>query len=893
MTRNSAALPRMVCAAVFVASVPASVPAQDPARREGVEEAPLILLYRPYVRTIIAAVHYDGAFYLPFGETFAQLGIATHVDPRQATATGHFLRKRSQYRVDFRAGTAKVGERAYVLAPNSYLIGELDIFVLPSVFEQLFGFTLAVDARMLAVQITASEELPIAETFRRRERQARFAAASDTTVVPLRYPRDRRALDGGVVEYLLAAESADQSNALRFRVVAGAELLGGDLQAAIHGASGAGRRRLVDDGDWRWRYVFAGSRGLSQLTVGRLVSAGLQAHQLEGVEITNRPIEPRTKLATYSVEGVTEANAEVELYVNDLLVDIATADAFGNYRFAVPLSYGTSIARVQSYGPAGGVRREEQAIQVPFAFVPPGRADYAASVGRSRRTGQGIAHARVAVGLSERITSTVGVDYGGESVRRPVAYGSLTTRAGSASVVGIELAPTALYRASAEAFFPSRASVGATITHFVGESFLHSGGPANEWSLRGFTPVGGGSTAATLQLRAAHRTSGNGGRRSNVGLEARGQGGLVRPLLAYDWTTSRSAGQSAESARRHARVGAAARIGRGGGRPRWLNSMLLNWWQSYDVGARRARQVQLQLSTPFAVGRYLEASVTRDHATRANHLDLRLLLELPYLRSSTSVSRRPGSETLVQSVRGAVGYDSRSGALVPSDRAWAGHSSVAMRFFLDKDGDGRLDAGEEPVRGAGVRLRHTVTLEQAGPGLLRATDLPAYQRYGATIDVSGVRNPLWMPKFRAFSFVTDPNRYKRIDVPFFVGGVVEGTVVRRVGGEDRPVAGLKVHLEGVGVDFRVDLTTFSDGSFYHMGVPPGRYVLQVDTAQLNLLSAVTEPAARSFEVRETATGDFVERLDFVLVAASRPDSSFGRGFEPGESNTHAAPRRVP
>jgi hypothetical protein len=876
VTRRPPAIAGMVCGALFVATIPPPVAAQDPVRREQVEEAPLVLLYRPYVRTIIAAVQHDGKFYLPFGETLTQLGIASHVDPRQATASGHFLRKRSPYRVDFRAGTANVGERTYTLAPKSYLIGELDIFVVPSVLEQLFGLKSAVDARALVVEITASEELPIAETFRRRERHALLAAAADTIAAPLRYPRQRRPADGGVVEYMLAAESVHRSNALRFRLAAGAELLGGDLQGAVHGAYAAERRRLIDDGDWRWRYVFAGARGVSQLTVGRHFSNGLQANEVEGVEITNRPIQPRTRLATYSVEGVTEPNAEAELYLNDMLVDVATADPFGQYRFALPLSYGTSIVRVRSYGSTGGVREEEQAIQVPFAFVPPGRADYTATIGRSRRTGEGIAHARVAVGLSERITSAIGVENGGNgSADRPVVYGNLTARPGSALVVGLDLAPTLLYRASGEAFFPSRASVGATVTRFVGESFLQPGGAADEWSLRGFAPVGGGSTAATLHLRAAQRSSRSRGRRADLAVEARAQAGLVRPLVGYDWTSARSADRSTHSARRYARAGVTALIGRGAGAPRWLSNMRLNWWHAYDLGAGRARQVQLQLYTPVAVGRYLEASLARDYARRENQLDVRFLADLPYLRSSTSVSRRSGRETLAQSVRGAVGYDSHSGALVPSDRAWAGRSSVAMRFFLDQDGNGRLDPGEEPVRGASVHLRHAVALEQAGPGLLRATDLPAYQRYGATVDVSGVRNPLWIPKFRAFSFVTDPNRYKRIDVPFFVGGVVEGRVVRRVGSEERPLPGLKLHVAGVGVDFRVDLTTFSDGTFYHMGVPPGRYVVEVDSAQLQLLGAVAEPTRRTFEVRETTNGDLVEGLDFVLVIAGYRKSSEG------------------
>ena len=130
-----------------------------------------------------------------------------------------------------------------------------------------------------------------------------------------------------------------------------------------------------------------------------------------------------------------------------------------------------------------------------------------------------------------------------------------------------------------------------------------------------------------------------------------------------------------------------------------------------------------------------------------------------------------------------------------------------------------------------------------------------------------------MPRSPLFAFVADPNRYTPIDVPFFVAGVVEGNVVRRIGAEDRPVAGLKLRLHGLDAELGLDLPTFSDGTFYHMGLPPGRYVVQVDSTQLAILGVVARPATRTFTVRETPTGDLVEGLDFVLVASPSPDSS--------------------
>ena len=167
-------LPRLAAvlgAAALVEGIGSRAAAQDMARRDTLDEAPLTLVYRPYVRAIVTALQRHGAFYLPLGETLAQLEINHDVDPRKGTATGRYLRKRTEYRVDFRTGAAAVGERAYSLARESFLITELEIFVLPSVLEQLFSLTSTVDSHMLIVEITAAEELPVAESFRRRERK--------------------------------------------------------------------------------------------------------------------------------------------------------------------------------------------------------------------------------------------------------------------------------------------------------------------------------------------------------------------------------------------------------------------------------------------------------------------------------------------------------------------------------------------------------------------------------------------------------------------------------------------------------------------------------------------------------------------------------------------------
>jgi hypothetical protein len=886
-------LPRggaVLCAAAVVVGSGRPVSAQELASRDTLEDAPLTLVYRPYVRVIVTAIQRNGAFYLPLEEVLERLEINHVVDVRRGMASGRYAAAR-EYRIDFNAGLGTIGRVTHRVERDRFLITELQIFVLPSLLEQLFGLKSTVDPHLLTVEITSAEELPVAESFRRRQRHALLAATSGSSVAPLRYGRQRRVLDGGVLQYSLAGESADGAELFRFDLLGGGELLGGDFQAAVHGSRGGGSRGPYQS-DWRWHYVVGDAHAISQLTLGRFYSNGLQPRTIEGLEITNGPVELRTRLGDYSIDGVVEPNAEIELYLNDGLAAVGRADAFGQYRFALPVSYGTSILRIQSYGASGGVRREERALQIPFAFVPPGRADYELEAGRSRQTGAPAGHGRVAIGLANGLTSSVAVDYDASaSTLRWVPYGGVSARLGSGHIVSLDVAPRVLYRASWEGMFPSRANVGATFTRFAATSWLNYAAAADEWSVHAYSPVGPRSAGGMLQGHARLRRGEDGSRNTLLRITAGAQAGFVRPLVGYDWTRVRSASGLVGTDRRDARLGAVAHPLRRAAVPRPLRALLVSGSQTYDVAGRAPRQTELHVSSPITRGGWVEASFYRDRLTRTTRFELHVVVEDRRTRSATTMSTQTGAQRLTQSLSGTVAYDSRSRALVLSDRAWIGQSAVLMRFFVDRNGNGRFDAGEEPVPGATIRFDRAVRLESGGAGVVRATDLPAYQRVTANVDVSGVRNPLWMPKAQLFAFITDPNRYKPIDIPFFVAGVVEGTVVRRRAGEDRPVAGLKLRLRRVDMDFQVDLPTFSDGTFYHMGVPPGRYTIEPDSVQLEILGVSAEPATRTFEVRETSSGDFVERLDFVLVPVIArveiPDSTTsslsgsGRSWCPG------------
>jgi hypothetical protein len=114
---------------------------------------------------------------------------------------------------------------------------------------------------------------------------------------------------------------------------------------------------------------------------------GLTPVAYTGLRLTNEPIEPRFMFGEIPFTGTVPPNSEVELYRNNTLVDFTEADETGYYRFAVPLTYGTSNYNVRVFSPTGEMSEREARLQIPFNFLPPGEVNYYFDAGRLDASG--------------------------------------------------------------------------------------------------------------------------------------------------------------------------------------------------------------------------------------------------------------------------------------------------------------------------------------------------------------------------------------------------------------------------------------------------------------------------------------------------------------------------
>jgi tetratricopeptide (TPR) repeat protein len=224
------------------------------------------------------------------------------------------------------------------------------------------------------------------------------------------------------------------------------------------------------------------------------------------------------------------------------------------------------------------------------------------------------------------------------------------------------------------------------------------------------------------------------------------------------------------------------------------------------------------------------------------------------------------SYTLTQNVRGSIGYDSNFNNVFLSNRNLVGRSGAAIQLFVDNDSNGSYNDGDELLKDAKLRIGRGGTQSFTKNGILYYTHMNSFYRYNMEVNIATISNPMLVPAYDKFSIITDPNRFKKILIPFNTSGVMEGQALRKLKNDNTTgIGGLKVLLQELTTNETKELRTFSDGSFYEYPIAPGNYVVTVDPSQLNLLNVRSEPEKIEFEVKVTPNGDFVEGLNFTLI----------------------------
>ncbi|HUF51745.1 MAG TPA: hypothetical protein VMN60_13045 [Longimicrobiales bacterium] len=839
MPRPCLPLHYLLSAAILVSSLlaPRALAAQVAGYEEGIVE---ITAERLPSLTVFVLIDSAGSVLLPVTQILDYLGVAyTRRDSELAVSR----LDGGTTRLDAASLTIVAGPETHRLAPALLAFAQGEVYLHSELHRLLLEGELHLDMARLTVNITRSVPFPAQQRIiveQRRalllllQRQREDRAERDT--VPYRSHSDF-----GIADWEIASNGLDPTRLTTVRTQLGAAALGGDLNAGVMFDLGRDASAAVHDFTLRYHRVFPHGGHVTQLRVGDILSSGLFTRFMRGVEVSNRPFLRNYDIGTIVLRPDLPAGWEYEVFQGSQL--LGYSESGGRDPVAVPLRSGATPVQVRMYGPAGQEVVSTLVYQTPVSILPAGTIEYAGGAGSCAGSGcERLIHADARWGYSALLTLGAGFEFMEDSMRsrmRPYLVSSFST--GTRATGDITFMPGALY-SGMFAIFPRTGSAARVRTSLSQPGF----GPisllpdaASRWDVElqwdermqparplqtlraGFAAGGTGHrtdrwrAAAAAGIRRGYvefRYDHNELQRDPHVFSARGT--LLLPVRVRDraFMPVVSAGFGAgRIGLRLAELGATVQP-----RPNMNTSASLQWHRGFSRPA-----LSLGYSARFG---------TVQTQVRA-------------------VSSPAGGGTSTAVASGSLAL-ARDGSLTHFPMSRVGYAGLHGTVFIDRDGDGVLSAGDEPVPGldlivGGMRV---IADEQ---GRYRVWGLHPYEVATVSIDSTRAADPGLTTLRPALLVRPAPNAARRIDVPIIQTRELVGTITA-----DDDVAttgGLTLDIRNLDSDAVLTTVTFSDGQYYVSRIRPGRYRISVAPSSLDVLRATAAPPHLDFVV--PATGD--------------------------------------
>ena len=836
------------------------------------EEFMLAFRYPAVGSCYVRAVYSEGKVYLPLGEILSLLYISCEKSASGMALKGTFPEDTS-WEVNPGGLFARKGRETFLLNPDDFRTGFMDLFLLPAVYEQLFGLHFNVDRSKLNLTLQSEHILPAEERQKRNDLRRKLKCSqADSSVYPLLYPRQRKLAAAGFADYSAGIQLSTATNNLNYTITGGMELLAGDIQGTFRGFHSRACN-VFNAGNVHWRWVLPENPVLSSVRAGQIVTAGLVNRQVIGCAVTNDPVMPRQICGMQLVDGKTVPGSEVELFVNNQLAGFTYSDELGYYHFDFPLNYGTVRTSLNIYTPDGRIISEEKHMQIPYTFLPKEKVTYNFQGGflpegtYAALYDRQVVHGDVACGITKGLTAKIGGDYFGPGTHS-LLYCSIYSRLFEQYLLNVDVAPDALFRVNAGVTYPSGRSVRFSYAEYSGMQGYAFYPVSDGLSASLFLPVKLFGLSSGIRFRGEHQRIKNeyDDTHFRIGLNMR----PGRANLRFGYLEHLRNHKSGFHSYRDSRITAAAtwNFPRKSSLPHFVKGMFLRLQVQTNIRKMEWNAWCIELSRSLGKHSRIQMNAHYYYPDQCMYLQGILTVDLPSVRSVTRINFYGNQYNVMQNFSGSVAVDAGRRHLRADNRGQAGQCAASIRMFIDTNHDGIYNTGEEKIPATAVRINRGAAVHAGKDSILRITRLHNYWRYEAEIVQSALPNPTLAPVVHKFSFDADPNRFKPIDIPLYRTGVIEGTLFLKTDSEFlKGLAGARIFLRCRKHDFEKILHTFSDGGFYAMNLLPGEYTLEVDPVQIGFLNAQCIPQKLEFEIKPVADGDYIEELEMILVVS--------------------------
>lgn len=854
-----------------VASAP---PPANPGPAESREPLLLALEVQRVPLDVLISAHESGLDVLvPLGELFRALGVAVQVEPERGVAEGFFISEARRFRIDVGAREVRCGRQGFPWDSAGIVVHPDDVYVATRLLASWFGLELDVHRQAAVLTVRSSEPLPAqarAERARRIQRTLLRDAPdlSDARLVRMPYSlwsspfidqEFRSSTVHGDRQHVSPWQSATYATADLLYMEADFYLHGDGTDPFAVARGGVGRRdpEPVLLGPLHARQFRAGEVGYPGLPMIARSASG------PGFLLSNFPLQRPSQFGEHTFRGRLASGWDVELYQGDALIAYQESRLDGTYQFdRVPLSFGFNEFLLVFNGPHGERREAREVFNVGPSLTPAGTLYYrlvASDVTDATMRAHLETDFHVVGNLSGSLAlATVGLDdrahyYAAASVRGfwnhffAGADFAVDSAGGEVVEVGLQARSRRLgvgvrHAESANGFVSEvfRSSLGAIASRTTGhlDGQLAPRGPVR-------IPLQAELTSERLNGDRSLHTWTN---RAGLGFGRVSLTHQMRQVVAL------GPGVPLDRDRQNA----------------LLLSLHVRRWSlrgalDYAPGAREGWQdAHLNAEGPAFGGVYAGMGVARDRLANNTRViaDLRTNQGPVGWNARAEVgTKSPLSLSLALSV--GLSQEPRGGGWQAHAQPVARSGAASAQVFLDANGNGTRDAGEEPLSGVGLVVNRAHSSQRTDDrGVLFLSGLPGEEKVELRLATNSLEDPLWVSQFPGLRLVSRPGHTALLDFPVVVSGEVAGTVsVRRAGGTTA-APGVTLELVDVATGVVVKQTaTAYDGFFDLLAIPPGRYELRVAASQLRRFGLSVAPS-RPMEI--APSGTLLEGVDLLI-----------------------------
>jgi hypothetical protein len=298
----------------------------------------------------------------------------------------------------------------------------------------------------------------------------------------------------------------------------------------------------------------------------------------------------------------------------------------------------------------------------------------------------------------------------------------------------------------------------------------------------------------------------------------------------------------------------------------WWHGVQLRFQTELDIRGGRDDWYRLSLGRNVGPSARLEVGTgwSRLDGTAQFTIGISSTGRHAYVNAWMTGQREPGVTTQL-AAEGSLLYQADQGRVETYPFRSLGRGGLSGTVFVDTNGNGVLDRGEETVPGARLQADYMLTETDAN-GHYAIWNLTPFEAANIQVDPESLRNPLWVPTFDLAQVAVTPNGFRRVDLPLVESLEIEGRIRTRAGDALHAPGAVPLKLVQLDGDREYRTRSFSDGEFYLLGVVPGTYRCEIDARWLESRGLSVDPVSDLRLVARSGAGV----VTFELVLETTP-----------------------